>query len=167
MRAAARSGGGDLGITISSPEFHHLFVVARAWDRTLYTNLRKQVREAGKPLVAAVRDEIDRIPSSGRHHRGVRAGLKAGTRASILASSARTAGLRIVTTGNRLPAGKAPLVKAMNTTSFRHPVFGTSEYVAQAGRPYFATAILAHRDEVTRRVREAMDDAIDQLAASV
>lgn len=165
MRAADRSGGGD-SVYIESEDLHRLFVATKDFDRALYTELRKSLRDAAKPIVDDVKRGIGEIPSSGRYSTGVRAGLAAGTRASIRASSAKTAGVRIQTSPSRLPANKRPLAKAMNLRSFRHQVFGGA-WVAQAGRPYFGTAVLAHRDEVARESLAAVERASDKLRRQV
>lgn len=151
---------------IESPELHALFVATKQWDKKLYAELRAGLRDAAKPLVAAVKAEIGRIPSSGRYRTGVRAGLQAGTRASIRASSAKSAGVRIVTSPSRLPAGKRPLVRAFNKQSSRHPTFGGG-YVTQAGRPYFGSVILAHQESVRREMVAAVERAAAALAREV
>lgn len=182
--------GDDESFHIKSKEFHALFVATKDFDKKLYANLRKGLRDAAKPIVDDVKSEIDNIPSSGKYGTGVRDGLKAGTRAGILASSAKTAGVRIVTSPNKLPAAKRPLAKAFNRKkgSFRHPVFanpdqvrdsrtrfaralmrirrqdpGSWVWVDQPGRPYFGEVIKQHFDEV----RKEMQDAYLRTAAEL
>ena len=173
---------------IESEDFHALFKATRDYDKKLYAELRKGLRIAAKPMVDDVKAEIGRIPSSGKYRGSIRAGLAAGTRASILASSARTAGVRILTSPSRLPANKKPLAKAMNKATFRHPVFADPErvrnantrrarlaaritgrslgswvWVEQQGRPYFGATIARHFDEVRDEMGKAYLRTAEQL----
>ena len=179
---------GDDSFRIDSRDFHALFVATRDFDKKLYAELRKGLRTAAKPMVDDIKGEIGRIPSSGRHPGGVRAALASGTRASILASSARTAGVRITTSASKLPPGKRPLAKAFNKERFRHPVFADPErvrnsrsrgarllaritgrslgswvWVDQPGNPYFNKPIESRADEV----RAAMESAFWRTASEL
>lgn len=176
---------------IESEDFHRLFVATKDADAVLYRGLRKALREAAGPMVDAVKHEIDQIPSSGKYRSGVRAALKAGTRASI-SNSARRAGVRIVTSPRRLPPNKRPMAKALNKEVFRHPVFADPtrvrslrsrvvnamnrlrvklgqepvkswEWVNQSGRPYFGATITAHTEDTRRRVQAVMEDMSETL----
>jgi hypothetical protein len=180
MRAADRSSPGH-ELRIESADWLALFNATKDLDRKLYAELRRTLRKAADPIVSDVRAGIRAVPS--KSNGGTRDALAAGTRASILASSQRTAGVRIVTSPNRLPAGKRPLAKAFNLEKFRHPVFaragavrslrnranrlrGRDEvqswaWVEQEGRPYFGAAILANHD----RVRDEMEAAFVRTAA--
>lgn len=191
-RGGGPSGGGDgpLPITIESGEFKALFDAAKDIDRKLYARMRAQLRKAAAPIVVDIRANIDQIPSSGRYRTGVRDKLKAGTRAAMLASSERTAGVRIVTSPRLLPPEKRPLAKAFNRHqgSFRHPVFpnpdqprdsrtrgarllrkltgkdpGSWKWITQKGHPYFGEVVYAHRDQVVANMRTVLDDIRDQL----
>ena len=167
--ALSRSGGGgdDQIATVESEDFHALFVAAKDADATLYKGLRKAMREAGAPIVADVRAEIDKIPSSGKHRTGIRTALKAGTRVAI-STSAKSAGIRIVTSPSKLPPNKRGLAKAMNRERFRHPVFGRpGQYAEQAGRPYFGAAIDRHRAEVRDRIEQVMVDTAAEIERRV
>ena len=149
-------------VRIESEDFHRLFVATKDADAVLYRGLRKALREAAGPMVAGIRAQIDLIPSSGKST-GVRAALKAKTRASI-STSARSAGVRIVTSPRRLPPGKRVLAKSLNKAAFRHPVFGNrEEWVNQSGRPYFGATINAHTEETRRRVQAVMEDMSETL----
>jgi hypothetical protein len=177
MRAADRSSSGT-ELRIESADWLELFKATKDIDRRLYAELRKSLRKAADPIVSDVRAGIREIPS--KSNGGTRDALAAGTRASILASSQRTAGVRIVTSPNRLPAAKRPLAKAFNLEKFRHPVFARAgavrrlasrlrggepgqswKWVEQEGRPYFGAAILAHQ----QAVREDMEAAFIRTAA--
>ena len=161
------------GIRIESPDLFRLFRDTRDFDKKLYAQLRKAMREAGGPIVDDVKAEIMRIPSSGKYRGGVRAALAAGTSVSIGASSERSAGIRIKTSPRRLPPGKRPLAKAFEKGSFRHPVFARAwlrrnrqKWVVQAGRPYFGATIARHYPDVQERLQAAFLDAVDTLHAA-
>lgn len=181
MRAADRSSSGS-ELRIESADWLALFKATKDFDKRLYAELRRSLRKAADPLVSEVREGIRAVPSKSNAG-AVREALAAGTRASILASSQRTAGVRIVTSPNRLPAAKRPLAKAFNLEKFRHPVFAKDgavrrlsnrirlargadarqswTWVEQEGRPYFGAAILAHQ----QAVREDMEAAFIRTAA--
>ena len=156
---------GDEVRVVRSEDFHRLFLATRDADRVLYRQLRAALRDAGKPIVSDVKRAIAAIPSSGRYHSGVRAALIAGTRVSISASQ-RSAGIKIVTSPSRLPAGKKPLAKAMNKPAFRHPVFGGG-WAVQSGNPYFDQVISRHVADVHREVARAMEHTAEQIARKV
>ena len=191
--AGPSSGGGDgpLPITIESAEFKALFDATKAADKKLYSAMRSKLRKAAAPIVADVKANIDQIPSSGRHRTNIREALKGGTRASMLAASERTAGVRIVTSPNKLPPKKRPLAKAFNRHQgeFRHPVFadpdqprdsrtrgarllrklmgkdpGSWKWVTQKGHPYFGEVVYKHRDQVVQDMRAVLDDIQSQLS---
>lgn len=177
---AVRSTGNTEEWRIDSAEWHELFKATRDFDTALYRELRSALRKAGGPIVTDVRAEIGKIPSRGvskarATHKlksgkritltegGIRTRLQAGTRVGILASSARTAGIRIVTSPNKLPASKRALAKAMNKPTFRHPVFDTGGWVEQSGRPYFGAVIGKHADEVRDDMKRAFLRTAAQL----
>lgn len=179
---------------VEAEDFHWVMVAARSFEGNLYRELRKRLRLAGEDTAAAVRAEIDQIPASGRHHRGLRAALKRGTRVAISTGgeSGRGAGVRITTRATGFPA------KAMNLPDgkLRHPVYARSNYtlkmaddyakatgankrktrdaarkswkwVEQPSRPYFGAVILKHQRGLREAVLRALDDAAKQMAADV
>lgn len=153
-------------VRVDSADFHRLFLATRDADKVLYAQLRKAMRAIGKPLVDDVRSQIDGIPSGGGAGTGVRAALKAGTRVSI-STSAKSAGLSLVTSPTRLPQAKRALAKAMNTPAFRHHVFGGSEWVSQAGNPYFGRVVGQHVPDMHRKIRAALDATADEIAGRI
>lgn len=112
-----------LALTFDGSELHAAAQAAKEFDRRMYTEMRRSLRIAASDVIKDIRQEIGRIPSSGKSGTGVRIALQRGTRASISVSKPKTAGVRIVTSGRYLPEGKKPLVKAMNLAEFRHPVY--------------------------------------------
>jgi hypothetical protein len=169
MPALDRSGE---GLRIESPDLFRLFRDTRDFDKKLYAQLRKAMREAGRPLVEDIRAEIMRIPSSGRHRGGIRSALAAGTNVSIGAASERSAGITVRTSTRRLPHGKRSLGRAFNKATFRHPVFARAwlrrnriKWVQQPGRPYFGATVARHYPDVQERLRAAFLAATDDLQA--
>ena len=168
-----RAAGTDQVLRIEAPDLFRLFADTRDFDRKLYAQLRKALREAGRPIVDDVKAEIMRIPSSGKYRGGVRAALAAGTSVAIGASSEKSAGIRIKTSPRRLPANKRALAKAFNKDSFRHPVYARAwlrrnrqKWVSQPGRPYFGEVIAKHYPDVQDRLAQAFLDAVDTLHAA-
>ncbi len=177
--------GDGQSLRIESEDLYRLFKETRDFDKKLYAQLRKAMRDAGRPIVDDVRSEIMRIPSSGKYRTGVRRSLAAGTSVSIGASSAKSAGIRIKTSPRRLPPGKRKLARKMNYESWRHPVFARDTgvrrvsnrlrkavggqgvqswtWVEQKGRPYFGVTIAKHYPEVQEGLRAAFLRTFDQL----
>ena len=152
-------------MNVTGDDFAKLSAALRNADKRIQREMRKAIRKSGEDAVRDVRAAIQAIPSSGQSGTGVRAALAAGTTVSISAS-ARSAGVTIKTSPNRLPGNKRALAKAMNKPSFRHPVFGNG-WVSQAGNPYFGRVVGQHADEMRAGIERAMVTAADQIAASV
>lgn len=128
-RADDRAAGSNQGLDlrVDPAEFFMVARAARDADKRLYAAMRSEMRSEASELVGLIRAEIGRIPSSGSGRTGIRTALQRGTRASISVASARTAGVRIVTSAKFLPPRKRTLAKAMNLERFRHPVFSVPE----------------------------------------
>jgi len=136
----------------------------KSYDKKLYAEMRKRIRNAGNIAVEKVRDELAKpAPSGGGSSVGGRAALSAGTRAS-LSFAAKTAGVKITTSSSRLPAEHKGLLGAYNKASWRHPVYGGSEWVSQTGRPYFGKVIgRALNQEILDEIQSAIDDSFDAI----
>lgn len=141
-----------------------------------------------------MRAAIGQIPSKSGTGT-VRGALQAGTRVTIMASNPRTAGVKIVTSGAKLPPNKRALVKAMNKESFRHPVFANPshvrnwrtkavralaafrgiapkkvqswKWVEQKGHPYFGAVLAERRSAIEADISAAAQRAADQIAQSM
>ncbi len=194
--AAARSQGDDFAITITGPDLVELLNAAKGADKKIATELRKAIRKAAEDAVGDVKREIGNIPSKSGGG-AVRAALQAGTRVQILASSPRTAGVKIITTGAKLPAKKKPLVRAMNRPTFRHPVFANPKHVRsltkdqrlenkwlaargrggekhkswtwveQQGHPYFDAVLDGRGPQIQTEIAAAAQRAADQIAQAL
>jgi hypothetical protein len=153
---------GELSIRLDSASFNRTMRALRGFDKKIYARTRTRLRAVSKPLVADVQAEIRR---GGPSKTGMREGLADGTKATI--SLGKKAGVTIVTSPARLPAGKQPMARTWNKGSWRHPVFGDqSVWVAQTGHVFFAPTILKHRAELQRAQLAALQDAIREVDAA-
>lgn len=143
--------------TVNVDEFRRLTGKTSQLPAKLKRELRAQIRLAAERAADDSRTTIDNGPS----RTGLRMAIASGIRVQVM--SGNTAGVRIVADKKALPDGKQKLVRAFDKPSFRHPVFGQSEWVVQAGRPYFASVIRKHRDEVSEAVQTAMSNALESL----
>jgi hypothetical protein len=73
-------------------------------------------------------------------------------------------GVRVSTTAARLPAGKAPMVKAYMAGSFRHPVFGGPGWATQRGKNWFYRPLRAGQPQFQQAVVEAIEAAAQAIA---
>ena len=146
-------------IEIDSHEFHDVMLATREFDKVLYRELRKAMREAGEPILKDIKVGIALIPS--KSDGTVRRGLIAGTKVTLVMGG-KNPGIRIKTSGKAL-GNKAVLAAAFNKNKFRHKVFGRDVWVDQPGHPYFGKVILDHKDEVLEKVRVALDDAAKEV----
>lgn len=160
MVASARSAA--IKYSVTPQGFRELMLATREFDKAQATLLRRNIRQAAMLLVTDVRSEV--LGGSFKAQTGMRAGIAAGVKVQI-STAATHPGVRIVATKGQMPAGKAPMVRAWQRQTFRHPVFGDSAvWVNQSGHPYFDATIEAHRDKVTKAVNDAMTQAAATLA---
>jgi hypothetical protein len=131
----------------------------RGFDRTLYTRTRARIRARVRPVLDDVKAEILK---GGPSRTGMRAGLAAGTRASI--STGKQANVTIVTSPSKLPANKAAMARTWNKETFRHPLFGDRwHWYSQAGHEFFLPTILKHRLAFQQAYLSALQDAIREI----
>lgn len=151
-------------VTVDPKVWNRLADDLKAYDKKLYTALRKRIRAAGNVAVEKVQAELGKpAPSGGGSSVGGRAALAAGTRAS-LSFAARTAGVKITTSGRGLPAEHKGLLGSYNKPNWRHPVYGTDAWVSQEGRPYFGKVIgKALNKEILDEIQSAIDDSFDAI----
>jgi hypothetical protein len=152
-------------IQLDPVTFRRLMRDVKEFDPAMSRALRKRLRLAGESAVREVRSTIKEDTPEGTPFKpgGVRDGLAAGTKVSILAGK-RMAGVRITTTGARLTAAHKAMVKAYNRQSFRHPVGGNRDvWVSQEGRPYFGSILRDKRAEMQLAIHEAVSEAAHEL----
>ena len=77
-------------------------------------------------------------------------------------------GVRIKTEGSRLPDDQRYIPRGLDSVKgWRHPVFGTDEWVTQYGNPpgWFMTTAAAHQPMAERRMKAVVAKYVNALAA--
>lgn len=101
---------------------------------------------------------------------GLRRNLAAGVKVSIRTGreakdgTVKGEGVRVITTGSKLPEDKQPMVKAYMARKFRHPVYGKDHWVEQQGKNWFYGPLMKGRDEYQRAVVNAIEEASKAIA---
>lgn len=142
---------------VNVDDFRRLAGKTSQLPTVLKRELRAQIRLAAEKAADDSRTTID----TGASTTGLRLGIASGIRVTVMTGN--TAGVRIQAGTSQMAAAKAAMVRAMDKPSFRHPVFGTSTFVEQSGRPYFGSVIARHRSEVTDSVTLALQNALNSL----
>lgn len=152
----------------------------------LQADLRKAVRDAGRPVVRDVKSAITTLPIKGSRGGGTKAraefaaarartergranlrkrsGLRR-TIASAVQVKQRTTGIRIEVNGRRLPPDQRTLPMALESRrGWRHPVFGDREnWVTQKGGPWFFVSIIKHAPTFRAAIEKVMADVRQRL----
>lgn len=158
----------DLSIRIDGPGFSTLLKSLKEADAEASKRVRRAIRASAKDAVADVRKAVlEPAPHRARRRKtydvGVRQGIAAGIGIRISTAS-KGGSVRIVAAPSKMPAGHAPMLKAYNKKSFRHPVYGdTAHWVNQSGRPFFGAVIYQHRLEIENAVTKAVQEALSIL----
>lgn len=157
-----RRGGAE--VVIDPLVWSRLKKDADIFDKAIIRELRKGMKEIGSRAVDRVKERL-RMPSPGGGGDGrSRDALISGTRLSV-SFGARSAGVKITTSGARLGAGHSGFQNVYNTTMFRHPVFGKRDvFVEQQGRPYFGSAI---KEVLDAEFIEDMERVLDAAIAKI
>jgi hypothetical protein len=137
---------------INSPDLRSLIQQVREVEPKLATALRRELRQAGTDIIADQRQQL----GGGE----VRDQIAAGLRTRITAGRTRQS-VSIVSSGPRV--GGVSLGKLFERRQFRHPVFGTDQYVDQDGYPYFNRPARAGFDAMRSRLEQAVDDTIRRI----
>lgn len=139
----------------------------RGADRELQKDLRKRIRVAGQPALAAVRSAAGGVdmtsdPSAGGTARssGLRGRLAAATRMSVTAS-----GVRFQVQEKRVdPRYGATLTAGSEGTAWRHPVYGNrNAWVRQQGSPWFYPTLRSETPSFRRAVEQAVRDTLKTI----
>ncbi len=138
----------------------------------LRRELRKEIRQAGKPVVADVRRAVMAVNVSSSRGGTARPDRSTGLRARVARAtglSVTARGIRIRVSGRRL--GKdAKLAKYLDAslgryTRWRHPVFGNRKvWAEQKGQPFFFVTIRKHTKDFRKACFDAMDKTADKIA---
>ncbi|MGZ0231110.1 hypothetical protein [Streptomyces sp. CPS1] len=133
-------------------------------NRELKKRFGKELRQAAKPMVPAVRAAIRQIPSKRPYSAdGLRGNLSRATRLEVR-TTGKDAGVRIRVDGRKMPDKARSLQAYMEGLKrpWRHPVFGHDVWVKQDPRPYFFKTVrplgLASRVKVNRAIDRVAKD---------
>ncbi|MFJ2719366.1 hypothetical protein [Streptomyces sp. NPDC087437] len=125
----------------------------------------RELRQAAKPMVPAVRKAIRQIPSKRRYTAsGLRGRMSKATKLEVR-TTGKDAGVRIRVDGRKMPNKEKSLQSYMEGVKprWRHPVFGHDVWVQQPSRPYFFKTV----DQLGRQTRQNVNRAIDQVARDI
>ena len=131
-------------------------------DPKLRAAMRRRIRAAAMVAAAASKQAVLDAPVKGTSgSTGLRQEIAAGIAVSLLTGN--RAGV-VIRSGANSQAHPRSVVKAFDKAKgWRHPAWGTDTWVQQQGHPYFASVISRYRDQVTRAVVAAMQEAGDTL----
>ncbi len=172
----AQPGKRAVDLSVDAREFHLVLKQAKAFDKKIYLNLRRDLRKAATESVAEVKAEVVKPPrvvknakagakvKFSRHE--LRAKIAKGVKVQIAASDkSKRVGVFIVSRGSD-PASKALKRSWDRDGGWRHPVFGTGAWAPQVGRPYFGSVIQKHAPQIETAVKKALADTVNQLPKS-
>lgn len=138
---------------IDAPDLRSLIQQVREVSPRLATGMRREFRRSGDSIISKQRQALG--------EGDVRSRIAAGLRTRVTAGATRQS-VGIVSSGPRI--GGASLAKVFERESFRHPVFGGSEWVDQSGYPYFNKPAREGYDEMRDRLADVVDDTIRRIA---
>lgn len=128
-------------------------------DRELLRRFRKELRQAARPLVPAVRASIRQIPSSRPYSpQGLRGQMARATGLQVK-TSGRQAAVVIRVDGRKMPAHMKSLpAMAEGKKRWRHPVYGNrANWVQQQPHPYFYKVMRAAGPRAKAGVTRVID----------
>lgn len=140
--------------------------------KELAKQLRKNLREAARPLVPKVRAAWLSAPSQNQPNVGgvdLRALLAKATRLEVR-TTGKEAGVRVRTDGRKMPSGMRSLpgyAEGIRRRQWRHPVYGRrSTWTTQRPFPRFYAAVRPDEQRARRACEEAVDAVFDKIARS-
>jgi hypothetical protein len=145
-------------------EMHRLAAALKTAGKDLRDNLRKQFRQAAKPVVQATRNAVLSSPSE---HDGTLRREAAKTVSASVLMSARQVQLNVVSRGTRMPEGRQTLNGYLNDSArWKHPVYGHRKtWVRQRSRAegWFSDTISGHADDLRRAAEIALEETAKKL----
>ncbi len=180
----AKVGSRAVDLSIDARDFHRVLTQAKAFDKKLYTRLRRNLRAAAADAVKGVRAEVVKPPMKSvttrkfhifkktsvvesatvnfsRHT--LRQHIADGVKVKIAATeSSKKVGVFIESRGSD-PASKALKRSFDRPKGWRHPVFGTDTWVPQLGRPYFGSTVERRAPQIEKAVKQALEDATNEI----
>jgi hypothetical protein len=159
----------------------------KAGKTDLRKQLRKQIADAGRPVLDDVKAAVRDMPVTSRGGGGAqrrrfnvarasteRAKASAARRGAGLRSTIASAtklqitakGVRFVVQSSKLPADQRTLPRHLDSEKgWRHPVFGDRDvWVTQKGRPYFGSTIKRKAPAFRKAIVDAMEKIRQQLS---
>ena len=130
--------------------------------RGIRLQLLRRLKVVGLTMREAVRTNILAIPSKGEDPSGLRQAMAAASRSSV-SIGRKAVRVRVQVDRKAMPAKQRTMPAAMNSETFRHPVFGTSTWVTQPGHPYFDQAVDPLLPEAQAQIYAAIDEATTAL----
>jgi hypothetical protein len=128
----------------------------------LATALRRNLRQAGDVAIGEMRSAIMELAATRDY--GVRRAIAAGIKTQVMTSQ-RSNGVRISASGGSLGERRA-MLKALNSTTFRHPLFGDRDHwYEQQGRPYFGAVLKRHQSQMLDAIMKALEEASKAVQA--
>lgn len=132
--------------------------------------MRRNIAQAAKPMVPALRAKVRGLPSRGESARRGRPGLRASTAKATrlqVQMSGRFAGVTVRVDPKKMPAGMRNLPAYMEGEApfarWRKPTFGRDPWSTQSPTPYFYG--IARRYE--QPVREAVAESIETIQRQI
>lgn len=177
----------DFGISISAQGAQELRALSKKLknNKPLRKKLRTKIAEAGKPVVADVKQAVLALNvtshGGGSAQRRAHAVGKAKTARAKASASKRPAGLRqtiasatnvqitargirIRVSGTKLPPDQQSLPRHLDSKKgWRHPTFRDGPWVSQKGGPYFGDVIKKRAPSFRRGALLAIEETIAEL----
>lgn len=144
-------------------EFRRVVIALREMDASLPAQLRKELRQAARPLAQRAKDRVRAIPTHGRKHTGLRSRVARGV--GIRAAIGRNPAVKITTSMAR--PDEAAIPRGLDSPrGWRHPVFGnTNKWVQQhTYAPWFMDTMREGGNDIKRDVKHVMDEAANRVA---
>lgn len=133
-------------------------------NKEIRKQFSRQLREAAKPMVPAVRRSIKAIPSKTGNRKGLRARMSKAVKLEVK-TSGRQAQVSLRVDGRKMPnkEGSLPAYMDGRKSPWRHPVFGQDQWVAQRPHPFFERATASLGAQSQAKVQKAVRDIKKQI----
>lgn len=148
---------------VTGPEFRRVAVALREVDAAFPGQLRRELRQSVRPLVARAKARVRAIPVHGAKHTGLRRRVAAGV--GVRVSLSRSPGITI-TTSMKDPS-EAIIPRGMDRQQgWRHPVFGDKDHwvTQRTGGSWFRETLANGRGEIEDDLGRVMDRAAQRIA---
>ncbi len=185
---SATPGGGEssaAGFDIRT-NLRQVLAQLKEFDPALAREVRRSMRQSGDDMITAMGDLLDEYEGgvvSGKTHR---MGLDSKGRSRVRvdkintreANRSRSRGARdevkqglrtrvstgVKRTSIRVTASQGDLKRALNTRSWRHPIWGGGEWVEQPGNQYFNRGAFSEAEQLQNNLEDALTIALEALA---